>query len=155
MQTIAAFVRSDELRVDAALCRQSLVRSDVLKSFRVLGNVGLTLMAPPNRTEVCKCCCTCTVEYASQSFSPASPSHVVDDVLALMRVFCGAPPILLHTCITLTFASPSPAVDDVLTLMRHGQENRHVGETRLNRESSRSHSVFTCTVEVRDAACLQ
>uniref|UniRef100_A0A7S3VNH3 Kinesin motor domain-containing protein n=1 Tax=Dunaliella tertiolecta TaxID=3047 RepID=A0A7S3VNH3_DUNTE len=38
-------------------------------------------------------------------------------------------------------------VDDVLTLMRHGAENRHTGETRLNRESSRSHSVFTCTVE--------
>jgi len=38
-------------------------------------------------------------------------------------------------------------VNDVLALMRHGQENRHSGETRMNRESSRSHSVFTCTVE--------
>lgn len=46
------------------------------------------------------------------------------------------------------------AVDDVLTLMRHGSENRHTGETRLNRESSRSHSVFTCTVEVREIGVL-
>ena len=62
--------------------------------------------------------------------------------------------VCLHAC-ALLIAPPKPfaicanAVDDVLTLMRHGQENRHVGETRLNRESSRSHSVFTCTVEVR------
>jgi kinesin family protein 15 len=35
----------------------------------------------------------------------------------------------------------------VLALMRRGAENRHVGETRMNRESSRSHSVFTCILE--------
>jgi kinesin family protein 15 len=34
-----------------------------------------------------------------------------------------------------------------MRLMRLGAENRHVGETRLNRESSRSHSVFACTLE--------
>ena len=34
-----------------------------------------------------------------------------------------------------------------MRLLRRGAENRHVGETRLNRESSRSHSVFTCVVE--------
>lgn len=34
-----------------------------------------------------------------------------------------------------------------MRLMHMGAENRHVGETRLNRESSRSHSVFTCTLE--------
>jgi hypothetical protein len=38
-------------------------------------------------------------------------------------------------------------VEDAMKLMARGAENRHVGETRLNRESSRSHSVFTCTVE--------
>jgi hypothetical protein len=32
-------------------------------------------------------------------------------------------------------------------VLRRGAENRHVGETRLNRESSRSHSVFTCVIE--------
>ncbi len=31
--------------------------------------------------------------------------------------------------------------------MQKGANSRHVGETRLNRESSRSHSVFTCTIE--------
>eukprot|EP00878_Enallax_costatus_P027357 GHUV01029436.1.p1 GENE.GHUV01029436.1~~GHUV01029436.1.p1 ORF type:complete len:241 (+),score=83.16 GHUV01029436.1:535-1257(+) len=39
------------------------------------------------------------------------------------------------------------AVPDAMRLMRTGAENRHVGETRLNRESSRSHSVFACTLE--------
>jgi hypothetical protein len=34
-----------------------------------------------------------------------------------------------------------------MALMRKGAENRHTGETRLNRESSRSHSVFTCVLE--------
>ena len=51
---------------------------------------------------------------------------------------------------TLTFSACChclPAVDDVMTLMRKGADNRHVGETRLNRESSRSHSVFTCFVD--------
>jgi kinesin family protein 15 len=38
-------------------------------------------------------------------------------------------------------------VEDVLKLMQKGANSRHVGETRLNRESSRSHSVFTCTIE--------
>ena len=41
----------------------------------------------------------------------------------------------------------SCAADDAMRLMQRGAEARHVGETRLNRESSRSHSVFTCTVE--------
>jgi len=39
------------------------------------------------------------------------------------------------------------AASDAMRLMRIGAENRHVGETRLNRESSRSHSVFTCVLE--------
>ena len=34
-----------------------------------------------------------------------------------------------------------------MDLMRRGAENRKVGETRMNRESSRSHSVFTCIIE--------
>lgn len=34
-----------------------------------------------------------------------------------------------------------------MRLMRRGAEARHVGETRLNHESSRSHSVFTCSVQ--------
>ncbi|KIZ03519.1 Kinesin-like protein [Monoraphidium neglectum] len=38
-------------------------------------------------------------------------------------------------------------VEDAMRLLRRGAEHRHVGETRLNRESSRSHSVFTCVVE--------
>lgn len=28
-----------------------------------------------------------------------------------------------------------------------GSANRHVGETKMNRDSSRSHSVFTITIE--------
>lgn len=32
-------------------------------------------------------------------------------------------------------------------MMRKGTENRRIGETNMNRESSRSHSVFTCIME--------
>jgi kinesin family protein 15 len=38
-------------------------------------------------------------------------------------------------------------VDEAMKLMRQGAENRRTSETRMNRESSRSHSVFTCVVE--------
>ena len=34
-----------------------------------------------------------------------------------------------------------------MKLMRTGAENRHVGETRLNRESSRSHLIISCIIE--------
>eukprot|EP00884_Botryococcus_braunii_P012461 jgi/Botrbrau1/21215/Bobra.39_2s0016.1 len=37
--------------------------------------------------------------------------------------------------------------DDAMALILRGAENRRVSETRMNRESSRSHSVFTCTLE--------
>ena len=30
-----------------------------------------------------------------------------------------------------------------------GTENRRMGETKMNRESSRSHSVFACVLESR------
>ena len=39
------------------------------------------------------------------------------------------------------------AVEDALSVMRKGTENRRIGETNMNRESSRSHSVFTCIME--------
>lgn len=35
----------------------------------------------------------------------------------------------------------------MLRLMELGSRNRKVGETLLNKESSRSHSVFTCFIE--------
>ena len=38
-------------------------------------------------------------------------------------------------------------MEDVSSLLARGQAARKVGETALNRESSRSHSVFTCTLE--------
>ncbi|KAL3147252.1 hypothetical protein ABBQ32_002745 [Trebouxia sp. C0010 RCD-2024] len=38
-------------------------------------------------------------------------------------------------------------VEDALNVMRKGTENRRIGETNMNRESSRSHSVFTCIME--------
>ncbi|KAK9915787.1 hypothetical protein WJX75_004111 [Coccomyxa subellipsoidea] len=39
------------------------------------------------------------------------------------------------------------SVDDVARLLARGQAARRVGETNMNRESSRSHSVFTCTLQ--------
>ena len=37
--------------------------------------------------------------------------------------------------------------EEMLGYLTKGADNRHTGETRLNHESSRSHSVFTCVVE--------
>lgn len=39
-----------------------------------------------------------------------------------------------------------------MQLMLKGAANRKVGETKMNRESSRSHSVFTMRVECRASA---
>lgn len=41
------------------------------------------------------------------------------------------------------------AVSDVLTLLDDGTKNRHIGETRMNRESSRSHCVLICSIQSR------
>eukprot|EP00798_Chlamydomonas_sp_ICE-L_P005743 gene5742-6036_t len=59
------------------------------------------------------------------------PTYLVDNVLKLMR----------------KGATNRHVRDDVLKLMRKGAANRHVRETRLNCSSSRSHSVFKCSVE--------
>lgn len=37
-------------------------------------------------------------------------------------------------------------VTDVLALLEQGTKNRHIGETRMNRESSRSHCVLIATI---------
>ncbi|GBG58634.1 hypothetical protein CBR_g34 [Chara braunii] len=44
---------------------------------------------------------------------------------------------------------PVEGVDDVLKIIVEGSSNRKVGQTSMNRESSRSHSVFTCVIESR------
>ena len=36
---------------------------------------------------------------------------------------------------------------DMINLVMRGTKNRHVGETSMNRESSRSHSVLTTIIE--------
>nr|XP_043629351.1 kinesin-like protein KIN-12F [Erigeron canadensis] len=40
-------------------------------------------------------------------------------------------------------------VGDILRLLSRGSSNRRVAATNMNRESSRSHSVFTCVIESR------
>lgn len=37
--------------------------------------------------------------------------------------------------------------DETIELLRKGAINRHVGSTNMNLESSRSHSLFTMTIE--------
>ena len=44
-----------------------------------------------------------------------------------------------------TFVVKSP--QDMLRVFSEGNVNRHVGSTNMNEHSSRSHSVFTITVE--------
>ncbi|MEW5309683.1 MAG: hypothetical protein WDW38_001552 [Sanguina aurantia] len=41
--------------------------------------------------------------------------------------------------------------EEVLAHLRAGAQRRHIGATRLNAESSRSHSVFTCMMEKSDS----
>ncbi|KAL5562494.1 hypothetical protein UlMin_032241 [Ulmus minor] len=41
------------------------------------------------------------------------------------------------------------SVSDILRLITQGSSNRKVAATNMNRESSRSHSVFTCVIESR------
>ncbi|XP_019702656.1 kinesin-like protein KIN-12F isoform X1 [Elaeis guineensis] len=41
------------------------------------------------------------------------------------------------------------SVNDILKLLMQGAANRKVAATNMNRESSRSHSVFTCVIESR------
>ncbi|KAI3753210.1 hypothetical protein L2E82_25256 [Cichorium intybus] len=41
------------------------------------------------------------------------------------------------------------SVGDILRLLSQGSANRRVASTNMNRESSRSHSVFTCVIESR------
>lgn len=44
-----------------------------------------------------------------------------------------------------TFVVKNP--EDTLKVMRKGTDNRHTGETNMNKDSSRSHSVFCVTIE--------
>ena len=44
-----------------------------------------------------------------------------------------------------------PVVEDAEALLARGAAARRIGETQVNRESSRSHSVFTLTLETRTA----
>jgi len=44
-----------------------------------------------------------------------------------------------------TFVTKTP--DDLMKVYNDGNVNRHVGSTLMNETSSRSHSVFTITVE--------
>jgi hypothetical protein len=43
------------------------------------------------------------------------------------------------------------SAEDVLTLMRNAQLQRHVGETKMNKESSRSHCIFSVNVHANIA----
>jgi hypothetical protein len=41
-------------------------------------------------------------------------------------------------------------VDEMIRLMDGGNKNRSVGETAMNKDSSRSHSIFTIYMEVSE-----
>ncbi|GBG30754.1 Kinesin-like protein KIF15 [Hondaea fermentalgiana] len=44
------------------------------------------------------------------------------------------------------------SVQDAFDLIARGTELRHVGATKMNRESSRSHSIFTLSIEIKSLA---
>lgn len=39
--------------------------------------------------------------------------------------------------------------DKLLECLMIGMKNRHIGETQMNRESSRSHSIFTISLAIK------
>jgi len=39
------------------------------------------------------------------------------------------------------------AVEEATALIHRGTQNRKIGQTKMNQQSSRSHSVFTCCIE--------
>jgi len=41
-------------------------------------------------------------------------------------------------------------ITDMNNIMNTGRTNRHTGETKMNRESSRSHSLFVITIETSE-----
>ena len=41
------------------------------------------------------------------------------------------------------------SAEEAQNVMLTGSQNRHIGSTAMNRESSRSHSVFTLTIEAK------
>jgi kinesin family protein 3/17 len=41
-------------------------------------------------------------------------------------------------------------VDEMLMWMNKGDKGRHVGATKMNQDSSRSHSIFTVYLEVEE-----
>jgi hypothetical protein len=58
----------------------------------------------------------------------------------LLANYCSALMLHLHHICKLLFV-------DTLSWHLQGANNRKVAQTNMNHESSRSHSVFTCTVE--------
>ena len=40
------------------------------------------------------------------------------------------------------------SLEDVIDLIKRGAKNRHIGSTLMNSESSRSHSIFTTTLQL-------
>lgn len=49
----------------------------------------------------------------------------------------------------LTVSLSLPAVDGALALLQRGATNRTVAQTEMNKQSSRSHFIFTCMIEGR------
>jgi hypothetical protein len=45
------------------------------------------------------------------------------------------------------------SIEDVMAVVKKGQENRHVGSTRMNEFSSRSHTLLKICIESKKSMC--
>ena len=99
-----------------------------------------TQSAPASRVSV-RCsfsCASVLVHGLSQSADPnLAWFAVVED--AVNGVHCKG---LTETVVT--------SVPDVLRIIHRAQEKRRVGETKMNKASSRSHCIFTLTVAAKE-----
>ncbi|EOD15598.1 hypothetical protein EMIHUDRAFT_44696, partial [Emiliania huxleyi CCMP1516] len=93
---------------------------------------------------------TCTVSYLeiynevlhdllSPADEPGAKLAIVDDSKQGKGVHCAG--LLTHEVNT---------PEDVLRILRAAQDRRKIGETKMNKESSRSHCLFTLTVNLRE-----
>jgi len=145
---------------NAACCRAAaLFRGEVGKAGGMASKGTQGPCGSSGGSPCCVCCAACCVRQAARGVSTCCMQHLLLERVLWHGRPCTAWAAATKACfearrraLTILCGLPGSAVDDVMTLMRHGAENRHTGETRMNRESSRSHSVFTCTVEVR-ACC--
>lgn len=109
---------------------------------------------------VCRTCCCCVIfplwatsstgssvrDPTQRMSTPYVPTSNVYLFLSLSRHGL----LLPSPEKTTTTSTQVDGVDSACEILHRGFRNRHVGETAMNRESSRSHAVFTLVIQATE-----